>query len=317
METNMKNSIARIIIFSMILCALLGILVIGIRTDLVSVLTHHHAYVNDRENSSETFSPSPMVNSAEEASASLSPDEISKLSIDWPSGKITVEAGDVGAITYQETGADDDRPMVATHSGDELRIRYAKNTYSIGLFHHKDLTVVVPRDWMCSRLRISTASAEIAVTGLSVDVLEVDAASGKCTIRDCYAGEVDVDTASGDVFYSGTLNSFDCDCASAAVTLELCNVPNEISMDSASGSMDITLPDDAGFQAEIDGLSRSFSSDFETSSHDGVHRCGDGACEIDMDTASGKLTIHKGNCSSDDSHHIETHHSKTHYAKAR
>lgn len=313
----MKNSIARIIIFSLILCALLGILVVGIRTDLVSVLTHHHDYVNNREISSETFSPAPVGSSAEKASASLAQDEIDKLSIDWPSGKVTVEAGDVDAITYQETGADDDCPMVVTHSGGELRIQYAKNSFSIGLFHHKDLTVVVPRDWMCSRLRISTASAEISVTGLSVDVLDVDAASGKCTISDCYAGEVDVDTASGNVFYSGSLNSFDCDSASAAVTLELCNVPKEISMDSASGNMDITLPDDAGFQAEIDGLSRSFSSDFETSSHDGVHRCGDGACEIEMDTASGKLTIHKGNCSSDDPHHLETHHNETHHSRAR
>ena len=75
------------------------------------------------------------------------------------------------------------------------------------------------------------------------------------------------------------------------VYAELDNVPYEIDMDTASGSVELVLPKDAGFAVNMDTMSGKFDSDFPYSSKNGVYLSGDGACRIDMSSMSGKVSI--------------------------
>lgn len=315
------NAIIRIILFSLVICILLALLVGGIlwgtrgfrrisdteksTVPVVDAATAGETNGADSESDSGSGSASDSGATSSSgaaspaASASVAASSVNKLSIEWVSGSITIRPGDTDTITYEETGASDSRyPMVAKQKGGTLTLQYCKDGVSFGLRWpsdlKKDLTVTVPRDWVCRDLEIDAASAAVDIQDLTIGELELDTANGTCRLENCDVGEMDVDTASGDVTFSGTLGSFDCDSASAKITLTLTNVPRSIEVDTASGDLDLTLPKDAGFTASVEGLSTRFSSDFPTTTRNGRYLCGDGACEIQVDAMSGDVTIRTG-----------------------
>ena len=64
-------------------------------------------------------------------------------------------------------------------------------------------------------------------------------------------------------------------------------------MESISGNLDLTLPKDLGFDAEVDTVSGSFQSRIPTTSQSkGHYRSGNGGCEIDLESVSGSIQIH-------------------------
>ena len=192
---------------------------------------------------------------------SADPAAIREIKIEWISGSVTVEPGDVQEITFLESGNGTDKyEMVWKQSGDELVIQYSKDSSIAGFGLHfgdgsKDLTVTVPRGWVCDSLEL--------------------------------------DTASGDVTFSGSLNGLDFEAASASFTGVLENVPDQVKMDSMSGDLTLTLPEGAGFTVSLDAMSSDFSSDFPTVKKNKSYVCGDGHCKIDVDAMSGDVSILK------------------------
>ena len=221
--------------------------------------------------------------------------DIREIEIDWVSGNIRVEPANVDSIEVSETPVDDSRyAMVCTQNGHTLKIQYCtSNTFGDwkNLKFSKDLTVLVPKDWSGKAIKVDAASAKISVQDLTIQEVEVDTASGSSRFDNCTVDMLDIDTASGDIRFSGSLNRLDCDSASAGIYAELENVPYEINMDTASGSVELVLPKDAGFTVNMDSMSGRVDSDFPTSVRDGKYISGDGACRIDMNSMSGKVTI--------------------------
>ena len=129
---------------------------------------------------------------------------------------------------------------------------------------------------------------------LSADNVKINTASGECGFRSCAVGELSIDTASGSLRYTGTLDTLDCNAASASVTAIFDNVPKSIDMDSASGDLDITLPSDCSFRVSMDTMSGRFHSDFPTNGTNGKYTYGTDGCRIEMDSMSGDITIRKG-----------------------
>ena len=105
--------------------------------------------------------------------------------------------------------------------------------------------------------------------------------------------KLDLDTASGNVRFTGGLQQLDCDAVSADIILKLTNVPGRLDMDTVSGDLDVTLPADAGFTVSMDTLSSDFESDFETTTRNGSYIAGNGRCRIDVDAMSGDVIIRK------------------------
>lgn len=226
---------------------------------------------------------------------------VSELEIEWVAGDILIQPGISDQITVKEDGVSDDRyAMVLRHQGDKLKITFCEE----GLSHfigfgsgselEKDLTITVPKDWICESLRIECASATVEVNDMTIREVDFDGASGACEFENCTVGEIDIDTASGDIRFVGSLDILDCDAASASVYAVLSNVPSRLDMDTMSGDLDITLPEDAGFALALDSSSSDFESDFETTMKNGNYVCGDGRCRINVDALSGDVTIRKG-----------------------
>lgn len=299
------NAIIRIVIFGLVILVLASILVCGIALrnlmfDWTSGLFH---------DTQEADTASPASDGHHKEGESLSSavsthhasGKIDAISVDWASGTITIRPGDTDEILYEETGNfDSAKAMVANVSGSKLTIQYCKDGsflkggFSFGGNLHKDLTITVPRDWVCQELEIDAASADIDIQNLTIQEFDFDGASGKCILTDCKVGEISLDTASGDVTFSGTLDSLDCDSASAKLQLELKNAPRSIDMDTASGSLTLSLPEDCGFTVSLDALSSRFSSDFATTTQNGRYIYGDGSCKINVASMSGGVTIRKG-----------------------
>lgn len=299
------NAIIRIVIFSLVILVLSSILVGGI-----ALRDRGFDWVYRLHQGSEEVSPI-SADSAEhheneenhdyDSSAQRTSGKIDELSIDWASGSITIRPGDTDEILYEETGDfDSANAMVAKVSGSKLTIQYCKDGsflkggFSFGGSLHKDLTITVPRDWVCRELEIDVASADLDIRDLTIQEFDFDGASGRCTLTDCAVGEMSLDTASGDITFSGTLDALDCDSASAKLQLELRNTPRSIDMDTASGSLTMVLPEDCGFTVSLDALSGRFSSDFATTTQNGHHIYGDGSCKINVSSMSGGVTIRKG-----------------------
>ena len=230
---------------------------------------------------------------------SADPAAIREIKIEWISGSVTVEPGDVQEITFSESGAATDRyKMVWKQSGDKLVIQNCKDSNVVGFGIHigegsKDLTVIVPRGWVCNSLELDTASTDLTVRDMIIREMEIDSASGTAKFENCTVSSLDVDTASGDVTFTGSLSELDFEAASASFTGVLENVPNLIKMDSMSGDLTLTLPEDAGFTVSLDAMSSDFSSDFPTVKKNKSYVCGDGHCKIDVDAMSGDVSILK------------------------
>ena len=230
---------------------------------------------------------------------STDPAAIREIKIEWISGSVTVEPGDVQEITFLESGNGTDKyEMVWKQSGDELVIQYSKDSSIAGFGLHfgdgsKDLTVTVPRGWVCDSLELDTASTDLTVHDMIIREMEIDSASGTAKFENCTVSSLDVDTASGDVTFSGSLNELDFEAASASFTGVLENVPDKVKMDSMSGDLALTLPEDAGFTVSLDAMSSDFSSDFPTVKKNKSYVCGDGHCKIDVDAMSGDVSILK------------------------
>ena len=299
------NAIIRIVLFSLVILVLVSILVGGIAlreygfsrasslrrgAEDVSALSTESAEHHTEDNPHNSHSSAQPVSG-----------KIQDISIDWASGTITIRPGDTDEILYEETGNFDSAyAMVAKVSGSKLTIQYCKDSsilkggFSFGGSLHKDLTITVPRNWVCRELEIDVASADLDIRELTIQEFDFDGASGKCALTDCAVGELSLDTASGDVTVSGTLDTLDCDSASAKLQLELKNTPRSIDVDTASGSLTMTLPSDCGFTVSLDALSGRFSSDFATTTQSGHHIYGDGSCKINVNSMSGNVTIRKG-----------------------
>lgn len=299
------NAIVRIVVYSLVIIILLGILLAGI------------GVINYAVNFSSIDTDTEMV--TVDLNGSVSADAVKNIAIEWVAGSVTIRPEDTDEISFSETDVEDEKQkMVWKLDGSTLKIQYCKESIKFPSFGinfnsnlSKDLVITVPRDWVCDTLEIDCASATVNAHELTIREVDFDGASGTCSFYDCHVDELGLDTASGDVVFSGTLNTLDCDAASASCEITVSNVPQRIDIDSASGDLELALPDDCGFICELDTMSGRFSSDFETTSTNGHHIHGDGSCHINVSAMSGDVTIkkHHGNSAdfTDGTHHNEHH----------
>ena len=274
------NAIIRIIIFSIVVVVLLSILGVGIAANHLMVDFDPH-FSSAQGTASSTGTADATV--------------VRNLSIDWAAGHITIRPADVTAITLTETGAAEDDPMVWLQSGDTLKVASVKEEtlFHIGSVPSKDLLIEVPRDWSCESLEVETAAADLTVENLAIGKVDFDGASGVFRFTGCTVDGMDIDTASGDIYFDGSLNSLECDAASADCEIILTNHPVSIDMDMASGDLDLTLPGSCGFTATLEALSGHLDTDFQITRTGKGFTAGDGACRIDISAMSGDMFIHK------------------------
>ena len=279
-----RNAIVRVIGWSVTLVVLLSLLVGG----LVYFLPYPKQTAEEVD---ATEFPAEL--STDFLNYGTSAGDIREIEIDWVSGEIQIIPTEIDHIKVSEVAARaNTEAMLCRKDGDTLKVSFCKDEFvSLKVIGTKNLTIQVPKDWACQKLEIDAASPKISVQGLTADEVDLDTAGGESRFDSCTLGELDADTASGNLYLTGTLENLEYDSASGSVEAELDNVPSEITMDTASGSLSLKLPKGAGFAVNLDTLSGKFRSDFETSQDGSRYLCGDGACKIEMESMSGGVTV--------------------------
>ena len=232
------KAIARIVLFSLIALVLLCVLLAGLGL------------------SSFAKPVSPQVVSVQSTGSEyeFAQEEVSGLAISWASGDIDIQPADQDTVTVSEERSGGSS-MVVRHLGSTLEIEAGESKWGLffGKSNQKNLTVRVPRDWLCQSLEISAAAVDIRVDGLPITNVVLNTASGNCAFTDCAVEKMQVNTASGE------LNLF--------------------------------LPDNCGFTLDRSSLSGAFQSDFATTTENDKIVCGDGTCQITFSSLSGNINI--------------------------
>ena len=127
-----------------------------------------------------------------------------------------------------------------------------------------------------------------------MEEVEVDSASGVCSFDLCTVVSLEMDTASGDLKFTGSLNELDFNSASARADICLTNQPKSIKLDSMSGDLNLTLPTGCGFTVKKDTLSGSCTIEQDTVEQNGKLVHGDGSCEIKVSGLSSSVHIREG-----------------------
>ena len=272
------KAIARIVLFSMIALVLLCVLLAGLGL------------------SSFAKPVSPQIVSVQSTGSEheFAPGEVSSIFISWASGDIDIQPADQDTVTVSEERSGGSS-MVVRHLGSTLEIEAGESKWRLGVGKstQKDLNIRVPRDWLCQSLEVSAAAADIRVDGLTITSVALNTASVNCAFIDCAVEKMQMNTASSDLDYSGVLKRMELKGASADCNLRLSDAPATIGMNTASGELNLFLPDNCGFTLNRSSLSGAFQSDFATTTENDRIVCGDGACQITFSSFSGDINIRR------------------------
>ena len=251
------NAITRIVIYSIIILLVVSILFVCLRKESLTVFNFG------------TGDGKPV-----NGEASVIASDVDALEIDWASGSICIKVADTDTITFAESGGDEEFPMTYNLNNGTLQLGYASGKIQIGItsIPNKDLTVTVPKNWNCEELEINAASVDVDISDLNVT-------------------ELSINGAANNLRFNGSIDNLECDGASNDLELICVNGPSEISIDGASCSLDLELPQDCGFRAELNGVSCDFRSDLDYKRTDGIYRYANEHCKIDVDGVSCDVTI--------------------------
>ena len=186
-----RNTIVRIIVYSLLALVLTGILVSGLLTNFVVDIVHGEEIVVDHE---------AKVDSAPARS----------IQINWASGNVVVKAEDVDQIIIRETAEKTiKKPMTYRYQDGTLEINHSSQKVFGPFFkpQEKNLVVIVPLSWVCQELSIDGAGLEKSINGLSIADLSVDGA-GIVLNADGSVNEVNIPEGYGCVVTGGTENGF-------------------------------------------------------------------------------------------------------------
>lgn len=210
---------------------------------------------------------------------------IKKIDVEWNTGKVIVAAEEREDIDLY-TIAGDKRQKPAFHcNGDHLII---ENDAESG----GELNIAVPDSMLFDEIEIRTGSADVFVNGVNGDRLDVVTESGNTLVRGCAFTEMaEISSESGDVNMRGEAGDFDLESLKGNVFFDCTSAPADGEMETDSGLLRLTLPDDTGFTAVFHTDSGSLRSDFELKQRGSKYTFGSGRCTYRLDTKTGFAEI--------------------------
>lgn len=298
-----RNAVIRIILYSLVVLILGFILFIN----LFAFFPNRHTAPTER-----SYAQSMPVSVTQPVDATVADDSgiheeflpVNRIEINWAAGSITLMPENIGNFEITErVVSGNPKPMRTVVKDGKLILDYSDEVgLSVKALGSKDLTVLVPMNWMGTKLKINAASASVDLQRLRIGDVEINTASGNCNSSECDFDKLEVNAASADVSFTGHLRDFECEGVSGNAYLTLDSAPQKISMESVSGQLYLNLPEGCGFTVERESLSGKFSCDVATNQLGGHHIYGDGTCRIELEGLSTALNIHHA----DSEHHEET-----------
>ncbi len=143
-----------------------------------------------------------------------------------------------------------------------------------------------------NQLQISTASGSIKTSG-TFERVDVNTMSGSIRSDSLVAKVLSANTASGSVRVEGSVEDASMNTMSGSVRLTTNVMPKRLNCDTASGSVEINIPENDGFTAHVSQMSGSFKSSFPMTTQGQTRIYKNGQSEINVSTMSGSCRIEK------------------------
>ncbi len=219
-------------------------------------------------------------------------EDISAISVSWLAGNVTVEQGDGETLSVTEQGGEE-TPMCWKVENGRLTVKYSEGRIIWRKnYASKDLTIRLPAGMALSELDIETVNAGVLIDGVTASNADVETVSGNITVKNTSVDELDANSVSARINISGNFRKIDIEAVSADVVLELLSAPREISADSVSGNLEITLPEgDDGFVLGTDKVSGTVSVPGGASFDNGKYYYKNARIRISFETVSGNVII--------------------------
>jgi len=221
------------------------------------------------------------------------PDLVRRLEINWISGTVRMEHWDGEGISLEETAGDDaDHQLRWRVENDSLMIQYC----APGRYQNlptKDLVVRLPKNTPMA-VYVHTVSADCTTIGLELRELEFDSSSGTLNADGVYS-DLSAETVSGNLTATGQIGELEVDTTSGNTELTLQCTPDEISYESVSGDLKLTLPGERSFSLEQETVSGETDCELPLQ-RNGSHWYYDSgsaipAAELELSTVSGRMQI--------------------------
>ncbi len=213
---------------------------------------------------------------------------VTSLFVDWAAGRVEITPWEKDSIQIAEV-AERDIAQV-----DALRWRVDESGCLIiedGLNRKgitvnpltKYLQIMVPEELAANwqTIHVSSASAPVIITGMTAVKLDVSTASGDVKLTELTAETVSLDAASGDIAFTGVYDRLQVGTASGDVRVESLGSARETEIETASGCIEVS--GDCG-NLSLDSASGDMTATAVT------------ARRVDVDTASGKVTLELLSC---------------------
>lgn len=144
-------------------------------------------------------------------------------------------------------------------------------------------------------LLIESTSGEIIGSSLKgTERFKAGSVSGNMELIGITAGEMKLDTTSGVITAEAKADTVIGDSVSGNLSLVMQNQPEKLTMESVSGSLDVTLPESkGGFLCTFSSVSGDFNCNFDTQKSGDLYMYGEGSAEVKLSTTSGNAELNK------------------------
>lgn len=224
---------------------------------------------------------------------SVEPARVREIEVDWLGGSVMVVLTDDDRLSFAEMAYQDvpeEQRLSYALDGDTLKIDFCRSGHLLSSSPEKQLVLSIPRSLTLEKFEADTTAAAVNVTGLHTQTVDISTVSGGVDLA-AEAYEIDISTTGGCAAVDADFYQLDFSAVSGSLTLTMQRAA-EVDAETVSGGVTIHLPPSSyGFALDFETVSGTPEIAFDANGGDGHWTYGDKASTLNIDTASGNLSL--------------------------
>ena len=224
---------------------------------------------------------------------SVEPARVREIEVDWLGGSVMVVLTDDDSLSFAEMAYQDvpeEQRLSYALDGDTLKIDFCRSGHLLSSSPEKQLVLSIPRGLTLEKFEADTTAAAVNVTGLHTQTVDISTVSGSVDLA-AEAYEIDISTTGGCAAVDADFYQLDFSAVSGSLTLTMQRAA-EVDAETVSGGVTIHLPPSSyGFALDFETVSGTPEIAFDANGGDGHWTYGDKASTLNIDTASGNLSL--------------------------
>lgn len=218
---------------------------------------------------------------------------VREIEVDWLGGSVMVVLTDDDSLSFAEMAYQDvpeEQRLSYALDGDTLKIDFCRSGHLLSSSPEKQLVLSIPRSLTLEKFEADTTAAAVNVTGLHTQTVDISTVSGGVDLA-AEAYEIDISTTGGCAAVDADFYQLDFSAVSGSLTLTMQRAA-EVDAETVSGGVTIHLPPSSyGFALDFETVSGTPEIAFDANGGDGHWTYGDKASTLNIDTASGNLSL--------------------------